>query len=467
MSEEEEARRNLDKQIREKKLKIRKIKRELRQYRDQKFKVRMTALKARIERINIEGLGRTRDHVVTDTVRKLFHVENFQDIIETTKQVQHELRGLGCFRRVNLYVDTIHETESEQHYQVNIKVQEIGNMFANFGLLHGKQEGELSVVVRGGLNNLGGAGECLHLETTRGSAGSVTNVISLVNPLRCIPLQYGIKSNTFLTFVRSVARLPFMPASQESRELSLGARFYHSSGLNLVSKLGVAHESTSIDWTALANKNVHSWHPVVPYGGDRLLAYFSNRVSLDLLNNPLLPSHGVSCFASLTNGFVPWTGEASFTQVCCGLTAFYPILNTMSLCISGLLSRAASSKEQVPLRFTTDSRLPMVFRGSGDGAPNLYCGDLSHGAYNVALVSKLPLLQSNSMLSQQTRFHAFLTGHAHRNDGLDLKFDQLRNYLGIGVIGRVSDIGRFELNYTVPLGAGKPGLSFSFGTEFI
>ena len=38
MSEEEEARRNLDKQIREKKLKIRKIKRELRQYRDQKFK---------------------------------------------------------------------------------------------------------------------------------------------------------------------------------------------------------------------------------------------------------------------------------------------------------------------------------------------------------------------------------------------------------------------------------------------
>ena len=142
-------------------------------------------------------------------------------------------------------------------------------------------------------------------------------------------------------------------------------------------------------------------------------------------------------------------------QVRCGLTAFYPILNTMSLCISGLLSRAASSKEQVPLRFTTDSRLPMVFRGSGDGAPNLYCGDLSHGAYNVALVSKLPLLQSNSMLSQQTRFHAFLTGHAHRNDGLDLKFDQLRNYLGIGVIGRVSDIGRFELNYTVPLGAGK------------
>ena len=50
---------------------------------------------------------------------------------------------------------------------MNIKVQEIGNMFANFGLLHGKQEGELSVVVRGGLNNLGGAGERLHLETTR------------------------------------------------------------------------------------------------------------------------------------------------------------------------------------------------------------------------------------------------------------------------------------------------------------
>ena len=29
------------------------------------------------------------------------------------------------------------------------------------------QEGELSVVVRGGLNNLGGAGELLHLETNR------------------------------------------------------------------------------------------------------------------------------------------------------------------------------------------------------------------------------------------------------------------------------------------------------------
>lgn len=464
MDEKEEKRKLLDKEIREKKLKIRKIKRELKQYRDQKFKSRMTNLKARMERINIEGLGRTKDELVVDCVKKLFQVQNFQDIIQTTKLVQHELRTLGCFKKVNLFVDTVHDTESEKLYQVNIKVEEIGRIFANFGFLNGKQDGDLNLAVRVGLNNLAGGGERLEVETTRGYSSSMNDVISVVAPVRT-PLVRG-NSKVFLSLAHTFSRLPFMPATQESRELSVGGKYTYSA-FNLISKLGLDFESLAVDWTTLRNKTNHSWHPVVPYAGDRLVGFIKNQLLLDTLDNPLLPSHGVRCFVSQTAGFVPWTGDLSFHQVRGGFSSFYPLLQTVSVGLSGLLTHtSAKHNQQVPLKYTSDSRSPMVFRGSS--APNLYSGDLTCVAYNAALISKLPLLQTNSLLCRQSRFHAFVTGHLHRNDGgLDVKVNQFSNFVGIGVIGKVSDIGRFELNYTVPLGAGKPGLSFAFGAEFL
>jgi len=105
--EKSSEKRERDKEIREAKLKIKRVKRELRELRDVKFKKQMTNMRARITKVNIDGLEKTKDYLVTDRLKPLFQVNSFQDIIETTKKVQKELKDLGCFNTVNIVVDTL------------------------------------------------------------------------------------------------------------------------------------------------------------------------------------------------------------------------------------------------------------------------------------------------------------------------------------------------------------------------
>ena len=53
-------------------------------------------------------------------VQQLFHVNSFQEIIETSKEIHKNLKSLGCFKKVNMSVDTM--PEDPTHYKVNITV---------------------------------------------------------------------------------------------------------------------------------------------------------------------------------------------------------------------------------------------------------------------------------------------------------------------------------------------------------
>lgn len=127
--EEKEKKRELAKEIRERRLRMKQIKRQLKDLRNKKFRGRMSGLEATIRRVNIEGLGHTKDHIVTDRVKDFFKVETFQDIIQTTKRVDGELKSLGCFKTVNIVVDTVNNHEDDTSYEVNIKVEELGRFF--------------------------------------------------------------------------------------------------------------------------------------------------------------------------------------------------------------------------------------------------------------------------------------------------------------------------------------------------
>lgn len=60
---------------------------------------------ARVDKIHVDGLMRTKDDVVKAQVMDLFKAKDFQDVIIRTYKVQEKLEALGCFRRIGIYID--------------------------------------------------------------------------------------------------------------------------------------------------------------------------------------------------------------------------------------------------------------------------------------------------------------------------------------------------------------------------
>lgn len=87
-------------------------------------KITNTLFKAHVERIHVEGLGRTKDDIIQDAVRDLFTATDFQDVLVKAHrvsereqfcsvnvevlflQVRVKLDSLGCFRNIAIFIDT-------------------------------------------------------------------------------------------------------------------------------------------------------------------------------------------------------------------------------------------------------------------------------------------------------------------------------------------------------------------------
>ena len=172
----------IDREIANKKLEIKRLKSKIQYRKKDKFRKKMERLPAQVKLISIEGLSRTADRfeifycwilidsyfsLVMMKVEQLFHVDSFQDIIETSKEIHKSLKSLGCFKKVNMSVDTLPENTQ---YQVNIVVEEAGSVYANFGAVCSANS-NVAAIFRGGVNNVAGEGERLELELGKGRRG--------------------------------------------------------------------------------------------------------------------------------------------------------------------------------------------------------------------------------------------------------------------------------------------------------
>ena len=168
-TEEEKMRRKnaeLDKKIGNKELEIKVIKKKLQRYRQDKFRKKMEKRPAFIKKITIEGLNRTSDQLMVATVEKLFSVENCRDLMSACREVSSTLKSLGCFKSVNVFVDTL--SEGPAQYQMRIIVKEANcSPYLNLGL-NSPKENIVSGVLRTGLQNVFGGGERLEANFHKG-----------------------------------------------------------------------------------------------------------------------------------------------------------------------------------------------------------------------------------------------------------------------------------------------------------
>lgn len=67
---------------------------------------------ARVDKVHIDGLCRTKNDVVQAQVKELFKAKDFQDVIINAHTVKGKLESLGCFKNIGVYIDTSQGPES-------------------------------------------------------------------------------------------------------------------------------------------------------------------------------------------------------------------------------------------------------------------------------------------------------------------------------------------------------------------
>lgn len=56
--------------------------------------------------MHVDGLVRTKDDIVKLQVKDLFKARNFDDMIQQTYHVRRRLESLGCFKNIDMFIDT-------------------------------------------------------------------------------------------------------------------------------------------------------------------------------------------------------------------------------------------------------------------------------------------------------------------------------------------------------------------------
>lgn len=79
---------------------------------------------ARVDKVHINGLSRTKDDIVKAQVKSLFAAQSIADVIKQSTVVMEKLESLGCFRNIGVTIDTS-KGPSASHDGVEVYLKKI------------------------------------------------------------------------------------------------------------------------------------------------------------------------------------------------------------------------------------------------------------------------------------------------------------------------------------------------------
>ena len=99
----------------------------------------------------------------------MFEVDNCRDLMNASREVSKRLKSLGCFKSVNLYLDTVAGPASgPPQYQMRIIVKEANSSPYLSLSLDSPRENVVGGLLTAGLYNVCGGGEKVQVDYQRG-----------------------------------------------------------------------------------------------------------------------------------------------------------------------------------------------------------------------------------------------------------------------------------------------------------
>ncbi|XP_068228320.1 sorting and assembly machinery component 50 homolog isoform X2 [Palaemon carinicauda] len=452
--------------------KLKRIRDKLAAIKAQKLQMKLKNAKARVQRVHVDGLGRTKDDIVINTVRDVFTARDFQSVIIKIHEARTRLSKLGCFKEVGVFIDSYDGPDAlDDGIEVTFEVTEVSFLGAKVNTAVGNNEAQFST--GGVLRNIFGRAEEWSCEYTHGTKKTTSFYSTFVKP-------FHNEASTVLTssIYQQASEAPWSGYRELDRGILLTLAF--NSAPNVQQKLildGVwRHLTTLSRTTAFA---------VREQAGHSLKSALRHELHVDKRDDQVFPTDGVSF--TLKNELAGLGGDIGFLKNELDMQVNVPLPKDIVLqgaLLAGHLLPLRNNKTYVIAdRFMLGG--PMNVRGfemAGIGPHSDGCslGAEMFWAAAIHVYTPLPLLARGGSISEKFRLHGFVnTGNIgdfvltdNYKQNLHTLLRDMRMSYGAGLAMSLGGFARVELNYCIPLllqRGDRPnqGLQFGVAANFL
>ncbi|XP_030762179.1 sorting and assembly machinery component 50 homolog [Sitophilus oryzae] len=426
-----------------------------------------------VDKINVDGLTRTKDDIIEDCIKDLFQAQHFQEVLLKAHKARIKLEELGCFKNIGVYIDVSKGPKARSDgLEVTFDVKEQRRVTGGVTTHIGNNEGVLLVGLR--LPNLFGRGEKIQLEYSHGSKKTSNFNCSFIKPFRG---KY--RPTLTAAILQNQSEWPNSGYKQQERGILFDLGFYSNSLFKhnlqwegIVRNLSTLTRTTSFD--------------VREQSGVSLKSSFKHLLSIDLRDDHIFPNTG--SFVQLTSELAGIGGDVGFLKNEVSVQDNYYLFDGHVLqasFIAGYLSSISNTRKiSIADRCYLGGPLSVrgfETRGVGPHSDGDALGTNSYWAAGLHLFTPLPFRPGRGGFGELFRTHFFLNAgnvgnfnlvKMNKSDIIQVLISNVRISYGVGVALKLGNIARLEVNYCFPYKFDKgdqthPGIQFGIGVQFL
>ncbi|XP_056907361.1 sorting and assembly machinery component 50 homolog A isoform X1 [Takifugu flavidus] len=426
-----------------------------------------------VQRVHIDGLCRTKDDLLTHEISGIFGAKNLIDVMQKSHEARQRLLRLGIFRKVEVVIDTSQgEDALPNGLDVTFEVTELRRMTGSYNTMVGNNEGSMVLGVK--LPNVFGRAEKVSFEFSYGTK-ETSYGLSLFKPQ-----QGNFERNVRINVYKVTGQFPWSSLRETDRGVSAQLTFPMLKTSQTLKWEGV--------WRELGCLAPGASFAVREESGHSLKSSLSHAMVIDTRNSSILPSSGglLKMHQELA-GFTG--GDASFLKEDFELQLNKTLLWDSVLSASlwgGLILPIGDKPSSIADRFYLGG--PTSIRGfsmyslgpQSEGLTGDYLGGEAYWAGGLHLYTPLPFRPGRGGFGDLFRTHFFLNAgnlcNLNYGEGPQAHLRKLAECIrwsyGLGVVLRLGNIARLELNYCIPMGVQSGdricnGIQFGAGIRFL
>ncbi|TRY97719.1 hypothetical protein DNTS_006369 [Danionella cerebrum] len=400
-----------------------------------------------VQHVNIEGLGRTKEDYLGYEISDVFSARNLVEVMRKSHEARQRLLRLGIFRDVEV----------------------LKRLTGSYNTMVGNNEGSMVLGIK--LPNLLGRGEKLTFQFSYGTK-ETSYGLSLFKP------QSGCYDRNFtFNLYKVTGQFPWSSLKETDRGVSTELSFPLWMTDHTLKWEGV--------WRELGCLARSASFAVREESGHTLKSALSHTMVIDSRNSAILPRKGA--LLRINQELAGYTGgDTSFLKEDIELQINKPFIWGSVLSASlwgGMIYPLSSQPTSIADRFYLGG--PTSVRGFGmysigPQSEGDYLGGEAYWAGGLHLYTPLPFQSRKGGLADLFRTHFFLNAgnlcNLNYGEGPQAHLQKLAECIrwsyGAGIILRLGNIARLELNYCLPMGVQSgdricDGVQFGAGIRFL
>ncbi|OXU26423.1 hypothetical protein TSAR_013800, partial [Trichomalopsis sarcophagae] len=414
----------------------------------------LKSVRARVDKIHIDGLCRTKHDIIKAQVNELFKAKDFQDVIINAYTVRGKLESLGCFKNIGVYIDTSHGPgATPEGVEVTFTVHELKRIMGNINTMVGNNEASLLIGAK--TPNLFGRGEKLQVDYSYGHKNSSNINIAAIKPFFTGRLSKVLTTSVYTT----TSEFPWSGYKENDKGLLVDFAF--DSNESGTFKHHLQYEAVVRELTATKQATFR----VREQCGPTLKSSLRHICKVDKRDEKIFPSSGtlVQCTTEIAGlggniGFIKnelaiqsnWSPHECLTFQVAAQTGFLRgINNDMQISIADNFFLGG------PLNLRG-----FEMRGVGPREEGHALGGNTYWAAAFHFYSPLPFRPGKNSFGDLFRLHGFINGGNVNNAALKLGgsyeenlrvlTENVRCTAGCGIAMKLGNIARVELNFCLP-----------------